>query len=82
MKGHLVLLSGQLDSGTLGSVPVTKTFFAGNKPRSNNNNNYTYYIDEHGIWATVQFGDVYNYKNNEYNINKFNNNNKIINNYN
>lgn len=49
MKGHLVLLSGQLDSGTLGSVPVTKTFFAGNKPRSNNNNNYTYYIDEHGI---------------------------------
>lgn len=29
MKGHLVLLKNQLDSGIVGSVPVEKTFFAG-----------------------------------------------------
>jgi hypothetical protein len=30
MKGHLVLLSRQLDSGVLGSVVVRRTLFAGN----------------------------------------------------
>lgn len=30
MKGHLVLLSRQLNSGVLGSVAVGRTLFAGN----------------------------------------------------
>ena len=30
MKGHLVLLSRQLNSGVLGSVAVQRTLFAGN----------------------------------------------------